>query len=311
MPDIVITEFVDEAALADLAKDYEVLYDPELCGRKDELARHLAEASALIVRNRTQVTDALLATGPNLKVVGRLGVGLDNIDLGACEQRGVAVRPATGANTVAVAEYVIAVMLILLRGATYRCNAEMVAGDWPRLTLRGREAAGKRLGLVGLGAIARAVAQRASTLEMKISAYDPYLPAEDEAWNAVEHTPLPKLLSCSDIITLHVPLTDETRHVVNVGTIKTMKQDAIIINAARGGVIDEDAIIAALKRERLGGAALDVFENEPLDAPGGGRFADVPNLILTPHVAGLSDEANVRTGEITVANVRHVLEGRS
>ena len=165
MADIVISEFMDEAAVSDLAGGYEVLYDAGLVDRPADLAAALADARALIVRNRTQVNAALLAAAPRLAVVGRLGVGLDNIDMAACEAHGVAVCPATGANAVAVAEYVIATMLVLLRGA-YGATARIVAGEWPRGALIGREAAGRRLGLVGLGGVAREVARRARALDM-------------------------------------------------------------------------------------------------------------------------------------------------
>jgi (S)-sulfolactate dehydrogenase len=310
MPDIVITEFVDEAAVADLSTDYSVVYDPGLADRRAEIAELLADAIALIVRNRTRVDAALLDAGPNLKVVGRLGVGLDNIDLDACEARGIPVCPATGANSVSVAEYVIATLLTLLRGETYRSNGPVIAGQWPRTVLVGRDAAGKSLGLVGLGAIAREVATRAAALGMSVLAHDPYLPSGDPAWQLAEARALPELLAGADVVTLHVPLSGETRHLIGAAALAAMKPDAILINASRGGVVDEDAVVAALRAGDLGGAALDVFETEPLTAAAAARFAGVPNLILTPHVAGVTVEANRRTGRITVANVRAVLEGR-
>ena len=311
MPDIVISEFVDEAAVANLASDYDVFYDPDLVDRHDELLSLLQDAVALIVRNRTQVTGPLLDAGPKLKVVGRLGVGLDNIDLDACEARQVAVCPATGANTVSVAEYVIATMLVLLRGGAYAANDTMTSGDWPRTALVGREAAGRVLGLVGLGAIARAVATRAVALGMSVVAHDPYVDAGDDAWQLAEPRDLPDLFAEADVATLHVPLTDETQHMVNAAVLETMKPGAIVINAARGGIVDEAAVAAALRSGQLGGAALDVFENEPLAGANAASFADTPNLILTPHIAGITDESNQRTGAVTVANVRAVLEGHS
>src|SRR5919202_888821 len=163
-----------EAAVRDLARGRDVLYDADLVDRPEDLRAALAEARALVVRNRTQVRGALLEAAPRLEVVGRLGVGLDNIDTEACAARGIAVCPVTGANDVSVAEYVIAAALILLRGA-YFASHEVAAGAWPRNRLIGREAAGKRLGLIGLGAIARETAKRAAAVGMEVAAYDPYV----------------------------------------------------------------------------------------------------------------------------------------
>ncbi len=311
MPDIVISEFMDAAALADLAADYEVVYDPELVDRPADLEALLPEARALIVRNRTRVDGALLDAAPRLKVVGRLGVGLDNIDLEACARRGVAVCPATGAGSVSVAEYVIATMLALLRGGAYGCKAAMIAGRWPRTALVGREAAGRRLGLIGFGAIAREVAKRAAALEMVVLAHDPYVAPDDEAWRLAESLDLPELLSAVDVVSLHLPLLAETRNLVDAAALAHLKPEAIVINAARGGILDEEALIAALRAGRLAGAALDVFATEPLGADAAARFADVPNLILTPHIAGITQESNARTGALTAAQVRAHLEGRA
>jgi (S)-sulfolactate dehydrogenase len=308
MPDIVITEFMDETAVEDLSRDYTVVYDPNLVDRPDEITSLLGDARALIVRNRTQVTGDLLSAGPALEVIGRLGVGLDNIDLDACAARGVAVCPATGANTVSVAEYVMGVMLLLLRGATYRSNDAMAAGDWPRTALQSREAAQRQIGLVGLGAIAREVARRALAFDMTVAAHDPYVADDDPVWKTVERQTMDELLSRSDVLTLHVPLTPETQHMIDADAIARMKPGLILINAARGGIVDEAAVTAALAAGRIGGVVLDVFENEPLDAEHGASFNDLTNLVLTPHVAGITDEANERTGTITAANVRNALE---
>src|SRR3546814_6242884 len=156
MPDVVITEFMDEGGVAELKRLYDTVYDPDLVKRPDEIAHLVQDARALVVRNRTQVTPALLDAGPKLKVVGRLGVGLDNIDLEACKARGIAVCPATGANNVSVAEYVITGLLLLLRGRTFTATPDVVAGKWPRTEMRARDASGKRLGLAGFGEIGRA-----------------------------------------------------------------------------------------------------------------------------------------------------------
>ncbi|MFO0452683.1 MAG: NAD(P)-dependent oxidoreductase, partial [Pseudomonadota bacterium] len=283
MATIVISEFMDEAAIREHLAGFDVLYDPKLVDDPPRLQAALADARALVVRNRTQVRPALLAHAPKLECVGRLGVGLDNIDVDACRARGIAVYPATGANDLSVAEYVITAALVLLRRAWYATDA-VIAGKWPRMALIGRELSGRRLGLVGYGAIARETAARARALGMTVTAYDPHLPADHAAWRDAERATLDALLASADVVSLHVPLTDETRHMIGARALARMKPDAILVNAARGGVVDEAALAAALRAKRLGGAALDVFEAEPLDAAGGAKFAGLENLILTPHV---------------------------
>ncbi len=306
MAEIVISEFMEEKAVADLAADFPVLYDPVLVDRPGELRRALGDARALIVRNRTRVDRPLLDAAPHLVVIGRLGVGLDNIDLGACRERGIAVCPATGANDGAVAEYVIGVALLLLRdlaGAT----AQMLAGKWPRGGFVGRELAGKTLGLVGFGRIARAVARRAAALDVHIVAHDPYIAPDDPAWQGVPSLPLEALLGQAEIVSLHLPLTPKTRHLLDASRIARMKRGAVLINSARGGVLDEMALVAALREGRLAGAALDVFEEEPLSTEAAARFRGVPNLLLTPHIAGVTVESNVRVSRVTAENVRRLL----
>jgi (S)-sulfolactate dehydrogenase len=306
MPDIVICEFMDEDAIRDELSGHDVLYDPELVDRPDELKALVAGARALVVRNRTQVRGELLASAARLRAVGRLGVGLDNIDLAACAARGITVLPATGANDVAVAEWVIACAMLLMRGA-YGATGEVLAGAWPRGRLMGREVAGKVLGLVGFGAIAREVARRALALGMVVEAYDPFIGDEAFAQAGVKRHGLEPLIRESDIVSLHVPLTDDTRGMMDALRLARMKPDAILLNAARGGVIDEPALAEALKAGRLGGAALDVFDEEPLGAARAAMFAGCPNLILTPHVAGVTLESNARVSRLTAQNVKRVL----
>lgn len=306
MTDIVICEFMDEDVVRRVFAGRDVIYDARLVDRPDELQGALADARALVVRNRTQVRPALLDKAPRLKVVGRLGVGLDNIDMDACKSRGVAVYPAAGANDLAVAEYVITAALVLLRRAWF-VSARVASGEWPRMDAMGRELAGKRLGLVGFGAIARQTARRAESLGMSICGYDPYLPAGHALWAGAQRLELDELLATSHVVSLHVPLTPETRHMIDKRTLTLMRPDAILINAARGGVVDELALVEALKSGRLGGAALDVFENEPLDATAGAAFAGVDNLLLTPHIAGVTEESNVRVSTVTAEAVLHHL----
>lgn len=293
MAQIVITEFMDDEAVNALAARAQVLYRPELVDQPEALQAALADCQALIVRNRTQVRGALLEGAPKLELVGRLGVGLDNIDLEACKARNIAVYPATGANDDAVAEYVACATLSLLRRGFLR-SAEVAAGLWPREAMIGREIAGRLAGMVGFGGTARQAAARLAALGMRIAAYDPLLPEGHAAWGTAQRMSLEDLLASADVVSLHVPLTPQTRHMIDAGKLALMQRHAVLINAARGGVVDEAALVAALKAGALGGAALDVFAHEPLDRAHGALFADVPNLILTPHIAGVTMESNVR-----------------
>jgi (S)-sulfolactate dehydrogenase len=307
MPRIVISEFMDEAAIREGLAGFDVLYDPKLVDDPAALEAAAADADALIVRNRTQVRGALLQSATKLKCIGRLGVGLDNIDVEGCKARGIAVFPAAGANDVSVAEYVIGTAMLLLRGA-YASTEQVASGAWPRNALsNGREISGKRLGLVGYGSIARETARRAAALGMSLAAHDPHLKLNDPAWRpdfgTVETLPLDELVATSDVLSLHVPLTDGTRGMIDAAAIARMKPGAILINAARGGVVDEAAVAAALKSGALGGAALDVFDAEPLKGEAAGVFEGCPNLVLTPHIAGVTTESNVRVSGVTAASV--------
>lgn len=304
---IVISEFMDADAVARLSAAAEVTYDPALVDEPGRLAGLLPEADALIVRNRTQVRGDLLAAGAKLRAVGRLGVGLDNIDQEACRARGIAVIPATGANAVAVAEYVIAAALMLVRGAAYRSSEAVLAGQWPRQACVGGEVMGRTLALVGFGGIAREVAIRAKGFGMRLAAYDPLLPADDPAWAAhgVERMNLPALLARADILSLHVPLVEATRNLIDAAAIAAMPDGAIVINTSRGGVIDEAAVADALTAGRLGGAALDVFADEPL--PAGSPLTGASNLLATPHIAGVTGESNVRVSHLIAEKVLEAL----
>lgn len=304
---ILISEFMDEAAVDALRRRFDVAYDPALVDRRAELLARLADVPALIVRNRTQVNAELLAAAPGLRVVGRLGVGLDNIDVAACQARGIEVIPATGANALAVAEYVVATAMVLLRGA-YLSTGQMMAGEWPRPRLsEGRETAGKLLGLVGFGGIGRLTAKLAQALGMGVIAYDPLLPAEAPAWAAsgVGRRELDGLLEEADAVSLHVPLADATRNLLDAARIARMKAGAVLINTARGGIVDEAALAQALRDGRLGGAALDVFAHEPL--PAGSPLAGTPNLILTPHIGGVTRESNARVSTLIAEKVANFL----
>lgn len=290
---ILITEFMDEAAVDRLRAVHNTVYDPGLADRQGDIPALMEDVQALIVRNRTQVRAEILDAAPGLKIVGRLGVGLDNIDVQDCEARGIQVVPAVGANTLSVAEYVVTNASILLRNA-YQANARMLAGEWPRGDCSGYEMAGRTMGLVGYGGIAQETARLARALGMEIAAFDPILPAGHSAWQGVSRCDFDGLLACADVLSLHVPLTDETRHMIDAQSLAKMKQSAVLINAARGGVVDDAALAQALENGGIAGAALDVFETEPLTQEAAKIFAGLHNLILTPHIAGVTKDSNVR-----------------
>ncbi len=301
MARIVITEFMDNGAVEFLQTLHDVDYRPDLFDDPGALLEALGGAEAVIVRNRTQVSSMLLDAAPALRVIGRLGVGLDNIDLDACAAHSVAVRPAIGANAVAVAEYVIGAMLVLIRGV-FSAAAQVIRGDWPRTELTGGELFGRTLGLVGYGSIARQVASRAAALGMKILAHDPYL-AEHADLDPAERALWSELLRLSDVVSVHVPLVPETRYLIDEVAISSMRDGAIVINTSRGGVVNETHIVDALRAGKLGGAALDVFEDEPPSAARLTAFADTPNLLLTPHIAGVTKESNVRVSRVVAEAV--------
>jgi (S)-sulfolactate dehydrogenase len=305
---IIITEFMDERAVEQLAAKHEVTYDPKLVDKPAELLAAAANCDAIIVRNRTQVRGDLLATLKKCKVVGRLGVGLDNIDMPACEKAGMKVIPATGANALSVAEYVIASTMLLLRGA-YAATGDVIAGRWPRNALsNGRETAGKTLGIIGFGSIGQTTARLARGLGMHVIAYDPVMPASSPVYAeiGVKSTTFDSVITQSDVVTLHVPLVDSTRGLFNAARIASMKAGAILINTSRGHIVDVPAMVDALKAGHLGGAALDVFDTEPM--PAEAMFEGCPGLILTPHISGVTYEGNERVSFMIAEKVLEALQ---
>lgn len=291
---ILICEFMDERAVNRLRSAHEVHYDAALVDDAPALLREAARADALVVRNRTQVRGALLDALVRCRAVGRLGVGLDNIDVPGCEARGMRVIPATGANALSVAEYVVTAALMLLRGA-YASTPAVAGGQWPRTALSGgREAAGRTLGLIGYGSIGQLTARLAQGLGLRVIAFDAMMDADHPAFadGLAASAGLDEVIQTADVVSLHVPLVDATRGLFDAARIASMKPGAVLVNTARGGIVDEVALAAALKSGHLGGAALDVFAGEPL--PASPHFQDCPNLLLTPHIAGLTAESNER-----------------
>ena len=305
---IVISEFMDAPAVQRLRAGFDVDYRPKLVDDLAALEAALPLADAWIVRNRTPVRGALLRAAARLRVVGRLGVGLDNIDVAVCESRGIEVIPATGANAESVAEYVVTAALMLLRGAYFSTRA-VEAGTWPRQMLsQGREAAGKVIGIVGFGNIGRLTACKAAAIGMQVVGYDPQVARGDPCWAEAQTAPaaLDELLARSDVVTLHLPLTDATRGLIDRSRLSLMKRDAILVNTARGGIVDEAALASMLREGRLGGAALDVFDHEPL--AGGSPLVGAPRLLLTPHIAGVTIESNERVSAFIAERVAEALD---
>ncbi len=311
MADIIISEFMDHAPVEKLRATHAVHWDEELWGKRAELETLIAGAEAIIIRNRTQLDADLIAKAQKLAVVGRLGVGLDNIDLETCKARGITVCPAIGANAEAVAEYVAAASLLLLRGAAFSGSARLMQGDWPRQEMgEGREGNGKTLGLIGFGSIGQVTARKMRALGFKTIGMDAFLPETDKAWADTERVDLPELLARADIVSLHCPLTPETRGLIGAAELAAMKQGAILINTARGGIVREAGLAAALHSGRLGGAAVDVFDTEPITAETAALFSGLPNVILTPHIAGITVESSRRISATTAENVLNVLKER-
>jgi len=300
---IVLAEKVSPATLAVFAAEpgWEVLTHDQL---PDGLPAALADAVALVVRSAVQVDDALMEHAPRLRVIGRAGVGVDNIDADAATRRGIVVMNTPGANAVAVAELTIGLMLALARKVP-AANASMHAGKWEKKSLQGAELRGKTLGILGLGRIGLEVARRAKGFGLEIVGSDPFVSAAVARENGIRLVTLEELIAGSDYITLHVGLTTQTAGVINAKTLAAMKKGVRIINCARGELVDDAALVAALKSGQVVGAALDVFVEEPArNTP----YAELDNVILTPHIAGSTAEAQEAVGVQIAMQVREYLK---
>lgn len=308
MADIVISEFMDRPTAEGLLAEYDAHWDPDLWDKRPLLLGHLKDARAVIVRNATIVDDALLDAAPQLRIVARMGVGLDNIDLDACRARGVEVCPSIGANAVSVAEYVIATAMILLRGPSYFATAEVAGGAWDRPKFAGAgEIAGRTMGVIGFGSIGQTVGAKARAMGMDVIAHDAVMPADSPGWAGARRVDLDTLVAEADVISLHCPKLPQTIDLIDARRFAQMKPGAILINSARGGIVNEAACAEALRMGRIAGAALDTLDVEPIDAKAQALFTGVPNLILTPHIAGVTRESNRRIAEVAAENVRRIL----
>ena len=291
---VVVSEFIAAEGIARLGPTVDLLADATLVTDRARLLAAVADADGLIVRDRTQVDAELLAAAPRLRTVGRLGVGTDNLDLEAMQARGIVVHLATGANAISVAEHVIGALIHLSR-PSFTASDRVIAGEWPRTELIGRELAGRRLGLLGFGATARAVAQRATALGMHVMTSDPMVTDPGPGVTLLDPD---DLFGASDALSVHAPLLPSTRGIVGTAAIGRMPEGALLVDTSRGGVVDHDAVVAALCSGHLAGAALDVHPEEPVDAAAGARYRGVPGLLLTPHLAGVTHESNVRISRV-------------
>ena len=303
MSSILISEFITSQALETLRSKHSVVYEPELYKDRAALIAATQNVEALIVRNLTQVNEEVLAKASRLKVVGRLGVGLENIELPACAKRNIKVIPATGANAESVAEYVIGAAIALTRGFI-PATISTLKGEWPRPRFSAyHEFLGKTIGIVGFGSIGRIVAKKANAFGLKCLAYDPVLSGNEVVLEGfkVPLVSLNALLSQSDAVTLHLPFLPETKGLFNLDILSQMKAGACLINTARGGIVDEFALAECLRSGHLGGAALDVFSAEP--AKDLSHLVGIENLILTPHIAGVTHESNERVSQMIADEV--------
>lgn len=271
----------------------------------EELAAALPEYDALIVRSRTKVKGALLDACGNLKVIGRAGVGIDNIDVPKAVEKGITVVNSPLAASTAVAEHTLGLMLGLARSIP-QADASIKAGRWEKSAFMGSELYGKQLGIIGLGRIGAQVAHLASAFGMKVSAYDPNLKADQISQRGAIPLDFADILASSDYLSLHLPLTSSTRGLIGVVQIQAMKQGARLVSISRGGIIDESALRQALNDGRLAGAALDVFADEP---PQPGSIAEHPKVIATPHIGAQTHEAQARAGLAIAEEIITVLNG--
>lgn len=298
---VLLTDGLEENGKAILGASAEVVDQSGISA--DDLLKIIGEYDALIVRGRTKVNGAVLEAGKNLKVVGRAGVGVDNIDLEAARAQHVTVVNSPLATTVAVAELTMSLMLSLVREIP-RADSSMKAGKWLKKEFEGRELYGKTLGVLGYGRIGSAVAARARAFEMKILAYDPLISAEEIKKRGAEPVSMDELLRESDLITMHMPLTSESRNLLNADAFAKMKKGVYIICAARGGVIEEEALLAALDSGQVSGAALDVFATEP---PGETELVKHPRVIDSPHIGAQTVEAQYRAANDIAEEVLNAL----
>ncbi len=299
-PFIVVPDGFDKSLFEQLKKCDQLEVHPTSKVSQDELKALLPRVNGLIIRSATTINEELLALAPNLKIVIRAGEGTDNIDKKACAQKGVKAANTPGANSNSAAEHAVALMMTILR-KTHVADCTMKQGKWEKNRLGGNELANKKVGLVGFGKIAQLVAKRISGFEPEVIYYTRKPTASPFSY-AKQAKDLKEIFSTCDIISLHTSLNADSKNMVNKELLSMMKKDAVLINASRGGIVDEEALYEVLKEGKIKGAALDVFSKEPMDPKS--KFIELENVVLTPHLGASTDEAQFRVGQMCVHQIK-------
>ena len=307
MTKILITEFIDSQSLQNINKKFDVIYKKDAWQNKDFLEREIQKFDGIIVRNKTSLDKNILINASNLKFIGRLGVGLDNIDTEYCKKNNIIVQPATGMNSDSVAEYVVNSSLTLLK-KTHIIKEQTLQGKWPRTSIVTKELKGKILGLIGFGDISKKVLNLVNVFDVSCIAYDPFITLKQMEAENVKKVSFDEILNLADIISIHVPLNNETKYLFDRQAFIKMKKQPIIINSSRGGVINETDLIDAYRNRYISGFALDVFENEPVNETFYKNISNDMNCILTPHIAGVTEESNVRVSNFIIDKTNKFFE---
>ena len=293
---VLIADAINEKGIENLKKVAEVVVDTSITPEK--LVNTINEYDGIVVRSRTKVTREVIENASNLKIIARAGVGVDNIDLNAATEKGIMVVNSPESTSITVAEHTMGLLLNVARKISI-ADKSVKSGKWEKKRFMGVELRKKTLGIIGMGRIGSQVVNRCKAFEMDAMAYDPYLPKEVAKQMGVELTDLESVLKNADFITIHVPLTPETKHLISTDEFEIMKDSAFIANCARGGIIDEEALYVALSENKIGGAALDVYEEEPPAKDS--KLLELDNIVLTPHIAASTKEAQ-RDAAIIVAD---------
>ena len=304
---ILITEFIDSQSLQNINKKFDVIYKKDAWQNKDFLEKEIQKFDGVIVRNKTNLDKNILINASNLKFIGRLGVGLDNIDTEYCKKNNIIVQPATGMNSDSVAEYVVNSSLTLLKKSQI-INEQTLQGKWPRTSIVTKELKGKTLGLIGFGDISKKVLKLINVFDVTCMAYDPFIKSKQMEVDNIKKVSFDEILNLADIISIHVPLNNETKYLFDRQAFIKMKKQPIIINSSRGGIINEKDLIDAYRNKYISGFALDVFENEPINETFYKNISNDMNCILTPHIAGVTAESNVRVSNFIIDKTNKFFE---